>query len=109
MKNTLLATAAIAPGLATAQALPFEVGYQWSLSGKEYATVSRPLRSFGEFSFDAVGGYEVDKSTAPSFGLGLSYKLRDDSGFYLKAGAFALFPQKSKPDLGFGLMFGVEF
>lgn len=113
MRNTLLLASAIAvagiPVSSQAQALPFEVGYQWSLSGKEYATVSRPLKVWDQFSFDAVGGYEIDKSTAPSFGFGASYLLEDTSGFYLKAGAFVLFPQKSKPDLGFGLTFGVEF
>lgn len=109
MKQTLLALAVIGtPIVAEAQVQPFEVGYQWSLSGKQYAVVSQPLRPFGPLSFDAVGGYEIN-AVSPSFGLGLSYKLEDTSGFYLKAGAFALFPQQSKPDLGLGLTFGVRF
>lgn len=113
MRNTVLALAIVSvmgiPISAHAQTAPFEVGYQWSLSGKEYVTAARPLRQFDQFSFDVVGGYEVGKSVAPSFGFGATYMLEDASGFYLKAGAFALFPQQSKPDLGFGLTFGVKF
>lgn len=111
MKPTLLALAlavAVIPVTAQAQVQPFEVGYQWSLSGKQYAFVSQPLRPIGPLSFDAVGGYEIN-AVSPSLGFGFSYKLEDTSGFYLKAGAFMLFPQQAKPDLGFGLTFGVEF
>lgn len=109
LKLVALSALVVSPAITLAQDLPFEFGYQWSLSGKEYATMSRTLKTFDQFSFDLVGGYEVDKNVAPSLGFGASYRFADADGFYFRAGVFALFPQKSKPDLGFGLTFGVGF
>lgn len=92
------------------EVVPFEVGYQWSLSGKQYVTANRPLKYWNDkLSFDAVAGYELTTGAQPSLGFGLNYSFVDSSGFYARLGAFALFPQKARPDVGFGLTFGVRF
>lgn len=94
-------------GSALAQDVP-AFSYQWSLSGKQYALASQPIDRFGDFAFTLVGGTEVKTSNAPAFGFGLSYRL-DRPRWYAGVGAFALFPQKSQPDLGLGVELGVKF
>lgn len=107
MRNTILAGLALVASSALAQEVP-AFSYQWSLSGKQYAVASQPIDRLGPFTFSFVGGTEVKTSNAPALGLGLSYRF-DRERWYGGVGAFALFPQKSQPDLGFGIEFGVKF
>lgn len=108
MKNIFLLVGVGVSSFALAE--PFEFGYQWSLSGKQYVTTAVPLKELPyQFSLDGVAGYELKTGVQPSLGLGLSYKFEDPNGFYAKLGAFALFPQQQKPDFGFGLSVGMKF
>lgn len=108
MKITASILALAVAGSALAQEVP-AFSYQWSLSGKQYTTVSQSFDRFGDVSFDLVAGTEVKRSAGvPMLGLGLSYRL-DRPSWYATVGAFALFPQKAQPDLGFGVGFGVKF
>ena len=115
MKNALLSCALLASVSASyAQAQPFEFNYQWTLSGKEYATISAPLYDLGSgFSFDSVAGFDTRDTTAPTFGAGLSYSFTNRQPYrgelYAKAGIFLLVPQKSTPDLGLGVSVGFRF
>lgn len=97
-----------------AQSQPFEFNYQWTLSGKEYVTVSAPLYELGKgFSFDTVAGFDTRDNTAPAFGAGLSYNFANRQPYrgeiYAKAGVFLLMPQKATPDLGLGISVGYRF
>jgi len=103
-----------APAPAYAQASPVEFSYQWTLSGKEYVTIGTPLRDLGHgLTFDGLIGYEVTSGATPSMGFGLGYTFterRQERGeFYGKAGAFLLFPQSNKPDIGLGITAGWRF
>lgn len=89
----------------------FSLGYQWSLSGKEYATLNYGIRKdvfFKGLDFTAVAGYEVRTGTQPSMGFGFTYEI-DLRPAFAQIGVFALFPQSGKPDVGLGLNFGVKF
>lgn len=103
---------ALIPGFSRAESAPsFSLGYQWSLSGKQYATVNTALREdwiAKGLTFNAVAGYETKTGTTPSFGFGITYRI-DYRPAFLEAGAFVLFPQQSRPDVGIGLQFGVKF
>lgn len=108
MKQTLVLAGVLASSVVLAQDVP-AFSYQWSLSGKQYTTVNQSLERYGDLSFDLVAGTEVRKAAAvPALGLGLSYRL-DRETWYAKSGVFVLFPQKAKPDLAFGVSFGVKF
>lgn len=108
MRNSLLLATVTASGFCHAQDVP-AFNYSWTASGKQYATVGYPLEQFNkQFSFDFVAGTEVKTSNAPALGLGFNYELSREKWF-AKAGVFVLFPQKSQPDFGIGLTFGVRF
>lgn len=108
MKQTALIAALVVTSTAFAQEVP-AFSYQWSASGKQYATLGYPLEQVAKnLSFDFVAGTEVKTSNAPAFGLGFNYMIEREK-FFAKAGVFALFPQKAQPDFGFGVTFGVKF
>lgn len=116
MKKTILIaalTASTCIGLAQDKPAfePFSIGYQWSLSGKQYATFNYDLRTdvfLKGLNFTGVAGYELKTGTQPSMGFGLTYRVDFDPVF-MDVGAFVLFPQESRPDVGIGLQFGVKF
>lgn len=90
---------------------PFSVGYQWSFSGKQYATINYALREdvwLKGLNFTGVAGYELKTGAQPSMGFGFTYRI-DARPAYAEIGVFALFPQKQVPDFGIGLQFGVKF
>jgi opacity protein-like surface antigen len=115
MKKTLfiavMAMGAIAHAQDVPEFQPFSIGYQWSLSGKQYATFNYDLRTdflAKGLNFTGVAGYELKTGAQPSMGFGLTYRLNFDPVF-MDLGAFMLFPQNDRPDVGIGLQFGVKF
>jgi len=109
--TALLALIAITATVQAQTPPEFSLGYQWSLSGKEYATINYGIRKdvfFKGLDFTAVAGYEVRTGTQPSMGFGFTYEI-DLRPAYAQVGVFALFPQSGKPDVGLGLNFGVRF
>lgn len=115
MKKAVLIAALAVSASAFAQDIPqfqpFSVGYQWSLSGKQYATFNYDLRTdflAKGLTLTGVAGYELKTGAQPSMGLGLTTRLNFDPVF-MDLGAFMLFPQKDRPDVGIGLQFGVKF
>lgn len=103
--------AAIRPDVDQVRFQPFSVGYQWSLSGKQYATFNYDLRAdflAKGLTLTGVAGYELKTGAQPSMGFGLTTRVNFDPVF-MDLGAFVLFPQNGRPDVGLGLQFGVKF
>lgn len=108
MKAFAALAAVVAASYACAQAQKLEASYAWSLSGKEYATVSTPLRELAPgLSLALSVGWEAKDTLATVWGPSLSWTWRDRSGFELGLGAAVLFGP-ARPDFAVGLTFGVR-
>lgn len=101
-----LAALAICPVAMGAQSQPdpATLGYQWSLSGKQYATTTRAISKnvlIDGLDFAGVAGVELTTGVPPSIGLGLTYHLGGQETD-LDLGVFILVPQKGRADVAIG-------
>lgn len=93
----------------------FAITYQWSFSAKEYVLAERPVftDAFGikRLDFVAAAGYQLNTATIPTFGAGLAYtaEFSKEGRVFARAGAYVLFPQKSKLDFSLGVSAGIRF
>lgn len=106
MKATAAVAALALSPLAFAQAQPdpIALGYQWSLSGKQYATTTRAIRKdilVDGLDFVGVAGVELTTGVPPSIGLGVTYHLGGQEAD-VDLGVFVLVPQKGRADLALG-------